>query len=97
MKPIQNGCKARIVNSAAGNNGVVVTVIERIGDVEGFTTEVGPRWRVDKTLDTIHGTAGADHAGENQLQRIDYDGNEKSSWEALKDIWQPSTVTEPTT
>jgi hypothetical protein len=92
MKPIENGCKARIVNSAIGNNGVVVTVVECIGNVHGFTESAGPRWRIDTDVLTSGGGM-TNHMGECQLQRIDYDGNEKSSWEALKDIWQPEATT----
>jgi hypothetical protein len=91
MKPIENGCKARIINSNYGHNGVVVTVICCIGDVEEFTRKHGPRWRTDTGFLTNKGTM-VDHMGEIQLQRIDYDGNEKSSWEALKDIWQPDSI-----
>ena len=71
-KQIEPGCRARIVNSQAGNDGKIVTVLECVGDLVGFKTRFGPRWRMDTQVLTTRG-GDTDHMGEGQLQRIDDD------------------------
>ena len=96
-KPIEAGCRAVIVNSIAGNNGVVVKVLEDAGvshffggGIDGYYTS----WIVDKYLPSIDGDMG-NEVPENQLRRIDdYDGNDIVSWDDMKDIWQPERVEE---
>jgi hypothetical protein len=90
-KPIEPGCKARIVNNIfPGNNGKIVTVIKPVEDGKDCCTiRHGQRWEINIFVRSKFGPM-INHQGEKQLQRVDeYDGNEKISWKAMKDIWQP--------
>ena len=91
-KPIEKGCRAVVVNSRVGNNGIVVTVIGKAPDDHTFRpSERHNIWYVDKKLKG-HATDNY-NCPEYYLKRIDdYDGDEKSSWEAMKDIWTPEQV-----
>lgn len=96
MKPIEPGCKARIVKSHAGHEGLIVTVLDIAGDfgLDGCDRDgqYGKRWNIDVTLTTNRGFA-VSHIGEGQLKRIDdYDGNKKISWEDMEDIWSPKEL-----
>ena len=91
-KAIECGCRAVIVNSEAGNDGVEVTVGVYIGKITGWA---GNRWMVDKSLTVSNPDYDGEtclHAHEGSLQRIDYDGNKKLSWESLEHIWTPDKV-----
>jgi len=91
---IEAGCKAVIVNSQAGNNGIVVTVIKKIGQVEDFDLAVGDRWEVDAYLKSVnHNGIEINHIGECQLKRIDDDSRQVVSWSELADIWTPERET----
>lgn len=97
MKPIEPGCRAVIVNSLAGNQGLVVTVIKHIAQSDcgvGFHHgEQGERWEIDIMIASSLGLR-INHVGENQLQRIDdYDGNDVISWDDKRCVWQPEKIT----
>jgi hypothetical protein len=87
---IEIGKQYEIINSMAGNNGLIVTVTGfagiRVDDVDSFNL-YGSRWRVDRYLTTNYGDE-INHLGERQLKSL-YDGNTKTSWEELKNIWTP--------
>ena len=86
-KPIEEGCRAVIVNSEAGNNGTVVSVLKSLGEHNYGGGEMHHTWEVDIVL---IGKATIDNrVPEFQLKRIDYDGDETTTWEAMKDIWTP--------
>ena len=91
-KPIEEGCRAVIVNSKAGNNGIKVGVLKYFGKASTYRG-LDDAWEIDTTL---QGVVLADCVvPEYQLQRIDdYDGDEKTSWEEMKDIWTPEKVGE---
>ncbi len=99
MNKIEPGCRAVIVNSTAGNNGKVVTVLGIAGEpgLDGVDiyAKHGVRWRIDRLINVVSVETGknkpsVDHIGENKLQRINDDDSRKVvSWEALKDIWVP--------
>jgi hypothetical protein len=97
MKPIEAGCKARVVKSHNGHEGKIVTVIKSLGSgVDGVSQRYGDRWKVNGVFPTNDGKQ-IDHFGECQLERIDYDGNEKTEWESIKtddgvNIWTPERV-----
>jgi hypothetical protein len=80
-KPIEEGCRAVIVNSVAGNNGVIVTVGKFVGEVLGW--EGCKRWEIDKNLPAAHGSI-ATTMQEHQLERIDDEGEQLSSWESVE-------------
>ncbi len=92
MKPIEAGCRAVIVNSWAGNDGLVVTVICRVEDNKDgidIINATGKRWEIDIYVPTNF-AGKINHLGESQLRRIyEYDGNEKISWADMRGIWQP--------
>jgi hypothetical protein len=87
MKPIEEGCRAVIVNSTAGNDGIIVTVGAFIGDVEceipgkWFAEN---RWNIDKELTSFDGLIKYSHISERCLRRIDDNNEELSSWEAVE-------------
>lgn len=99
MNKIEPGCRAVIVNSMAGNDGKIVTVLGVAGEpgFEGVdkARRYGTRWRIDLKIRSAGISSGEfrgliDHIGEGQLQRINDDDSRKVvSWEALKDIWVP--------
>ena len=80
---IEPNCLARIVNSVAGNNGVVVRVIKYLGDIDP-TFPIKDYWEIDKTLPgaDILGrpSANCNWAPESQLQRID-ENRKPVAWE----------------
>lgn len=87
------GKKHEIINSPIGNSGKIVIVTGYAGKkLDGITQKYGDRWYIDQSLKTNKGFF-IDHVGEKQLKPI-YDGNEKVSWESMKDIWQPDTIKE---
>lgn len=94
---IETGCQAVIVNSKAGNNGIEVTVGKFIGEVLGYA--YSDRWEIDKAIKSIYeiggGAAGtAEHCSERELRRIDFNGREITSWDALSDIFIPEDLKE---
>ena len=88
---IEAGCKAVIVNSIAGNDGVVVGVVAWIGVVDTITTRLGDIWEIDTELPNGNGRK-VTHAAEQQLKRIDDDSRQVVSWEELANIWIPKIV-----
>jgi hypothetical protein len=76
MKPIEEGCKAVIVNSAAGNDGIVVTVGKFIGDKKEWV--YGSHWEIDKTITSRRGQR-INFIAEAQLRRID--DEDTTTWE----------------
>mgnify|MGYP003654312880 CR=1 FL=1 len=88
---IEIGRKYVIVNSWAGNDGKVVTVIGYAGSAETMhvSGSTGERYYVDAELTSTWGGT-INHAGELQLKPIDDDSQEVGSWAALKDIWSPN-------
>ena len=89
-KAIERGCRAEIINSVAGNNGTIVTVGDYIGDVNGYF--YGDNWCVNKPMKNHINNDTCYFAPAYALRRIDYDGDEKSSWEEMKEIWNPETA-----
>ena len=87
---IEAGCRAVIVNSHAGNNGIVVTVIKKLGEVKRFSRLNGDRWEVDTYLKTVNNEGiQINHLGESQLKRINDDLRKVVSWDALASIYTP--------
>ncbi len=81
MKRISAGCRAVIVNSVAGNAGILVTVGEFVGKVQGW---VGyDRWEVDKIVNGTYGDKAC-HIRERQLLRIDDAQQELGSWDQIE-------------
>ena len=91
---IEPGCRAVIVNSRAGNKGIIVTVIKNLGGM-GIHEWQGNRWEVDIPMKTTGGRT-VNHIGEKQLKRIDNDSRQVTSWESLKDIFIPDGLKELT-
>ena len=96
-RPIEPGCRAVVVNSSEANNGRIVIVMEYLGALEDWRHR--DMWRVDKKMiwkRGVLGEIGHDNLiSGSKLKRIDdYDGNQSSTWEAMKDIWSPDTVVE---
>ena len=97
-KRIIEGCRAVIVNSEAGNNGIEVTVGKFIGCQ--LTMAGDTRWAIDKRVNTVSGITGrpsgtAQSMEEYQLRRIDDDSEELSSWETVEALcnWNPEKQT----
>ena len=94
---IEEGCRAIIVNSEAGNNGIVVTVGKKRGASKidygngRYSKENYTVWFMSEILENTSGEFG-DFIFEYQLQRLPYDGNEKTTWEAMKDVWTPNEI-----
>jgi hypothetical protein len=76
MKPIEEGCRAVIVGSAAGNDGIIVTIGKYIGHVNGWVED--NYWEIDKAINSKHGTKH-DFCGEKKLRRID--DEDTTTWE----------------
>lgn len=70
-REIVPGCLCLIVNSAACNEGKVVTAVEFVGEVLGF--EGADRWLIDRPINTAFHLYGPTtmFARESQLLRID--------------------------
>lgn len=87
---IEAGCKAVIVNSAVGNDGIIVTVLGVAAPPGSYDydPEDGEIWRVDKELVDSWGGYGC-YTPEFYLRRIDDDSRQITSWEALADIYKP--------
>ena len=88
-KPIEEGCRAIIVNSKAGNNGIEVTVGKLIGKVPKYGDQ--PVWATDKLLKKVYRLNGksapSEHCiAEKNLRRIDDNNEELSTWEAVESI-----------
>ena len=87
-KPIEEGCSAvfRHANGGKGvNYGKITTVGKYLGKVDGF---MGNYWETDVAMENR--ISGPNFFAEgNNLHRIDYDGDELSSWESMKEIWNP--------
>ena len=82
MKPIEEGCRAVIVGSLAGNNGIEVTIGKFLGYIKGWDD----RWETDKILNGTRNDKN-NSIRESQVRRIDnYDGNTKVEW---SELWQP--------
>jgi len=88
-KPIEAGCRAVIVNSIAGNDGIIVTVGEFIGEINGA---FGARqWAIDKKLRGVGRVSGEErgyqsHISEHQLRRIDDNEEKLSTWEEVEKV-----------
>ncbi len=89
MKPIEAGCKCRIVNSSLGNEGKIVTALYVVADAIRYGNKI---WKIDTLLNSYFGQD--DTCSDYFLEPIsDYDGNNASSWDALSDIWNPTKTT----
>lgn len=94
MTPII-GNKYEIINSRAGNNGIIVTVI---GTAPDNPTSLYPtdRWVIDTAIRTLwtDGSEGlpVEDIPACQLKPIDDDSRDVVSWESMKDIWQPELI-----
>lgn len=77
MKPIEEGCRAVIVKSRAGNEGTVVTVLRYIGKIDGWGGD--DRWEIDTPLKNTLGAQPECHVRECCLKRID--DEETTTWE----------------
>jgi len=99
-KPIEPGCLAEIVNSFPENNGRRVLVLRKsIG--HGLIVKNpldADIWEVDTPIAARRGYGLSETAQymnlipERYLRRIDNDGEQASTWDALADIWQPNTI-----
>lgn len=92
---IEVGKRYEIINSRAGNDGKIVTVLGYAGP-PGFNNNNrihGNQYQVDCTL--TYNTGRQDNLiGEKLLKPIDDDDSRKVvSWEELKPIWAPSRET----
>lgn len=87
---IEAGCKAVIVNSSCGHNGIVVTVLRYFGPPGSgeFKFSCGPIWETDCELVDSWDVV-SNLIGENLLKRIDDDSRQITSWDALADIYKP--------
>ena len=88
-KPIEEGCRAVVVNSIAGNDGTEVTVLEYLGDVK--VVKGNKVWRIDKKLKIVGSKSGDDRGisgliDERQLRRIDDNDEQLSTWEAVESV-----------
>ncbi len=84
MKRIEAGCRAVIVNSVAGNDGILVTVIGAAPDND-LMVDARNRWYVDKKIKSIVLETGETFPSsctiaEVKLQRIDDDQQKLGSW-----------------
>ena len=66
---IEPGCMAIIMNSWAGNNGIIVTVGNYIGKVDGWAGN--HRWEVDEPIQSVVPGFSSKHLPDYQLMRID--------------------------
>lgn len=82
MKPIEEGCKAVIVNSRGGNNGKIVNVGKFIGDpkISGYISPEQSRshWEISPPLPSVSGSIG-NTVSEYLLLRID--DEDTTTWE----------------
>ena len=73
-KPIEAGCRAMVIHSVAGNNGIVVTVIEYHPEIitnhKGAVYSIGS-WLTDTALTCFGGVNRNCFVPEKQLMRID--------------------------
>ena len=89
MKNLEPGCLAVVINSAAGNNGKVVTVGNYLGQI--FEKCLYNYWEISPklkgiTIRTMKTTELLGHAPEHQLLRIDvYEEDETVEKEELVD------------
>jgi hypothetical protein len=85
LKPIEPGCLALIVKSAAGNTGSV-RVGKYVGHIPGLRADWGPYWETDRMHKGELGLNGCELA-EDQLMRIDgdWEGKETEVEETLKE------------
>lgn len=89
---IEIGRKYEIINSYAGNDGLIVTVTGYAGP-PGFEFcghDQKDRWYIDQFIPTTYGDK-INHMSECQLKPID-DGREVISWEEMKGIFVPSNL-----
>ena len=93
-KPIEAGCRAVVVNSAAGNNGLVVTV-DGLAGPPGFNRydpKDGQVWRTKEPIPffrLLGDDGAAPLAPEKYLRRID-DDHELGSWDDC--VWKPDSL-----
>lgn len=95
---IEAGCRAVIVNSVAGNNGIVVTVLEKVGIVKVRTNGSGQFWTVDTPLSVFVTYAigpvrkeTTTSVTESHLQRLpDEPANTKCEWDET--IFKPEDL-----
>ena len=92
---IEIGKKYEIINSLAGNDGLIVTVTGYAGP-PGFGncgSSKKERYHIDTEVKSNWGIL-VDHVSACQLKPIKRDGSrDVVSWEALEDIWTPETTT----
>ena len=100
-KPIEPGCRVRLIYVCPENEGQVVTVVSMAGP-PGFdgTISYGPVWEVDRLVAFGWDDEPTSRAGysflvpEGCLERIDYDGNDVISWEDKRCVWRPEKIKE---
>ena len=90
-RPIEEGCRAVIVNSVCGNDGKEVRVIKLVDCVLFSGVGLSNKWVIDLYLLNEEGETN-NTIGEHQLKRIDYDGDSVEKLEGfnLSDIWIPN-------
>ena len=92
---IEIGKKYEIINSHAGNDGLIVTVTSYAGP-PGFDNCGGSkkeRYYIDTEIKTNWGDV-INHIAACQLKPIkEDDSRDVVSWAELKDIWTPETIT----
>jgi len=95
---IEAGCRAVIVNSAAGNNGIVVTVLEKCEIKNELRDGSGQLWTLDQRVNCLRVyNDGSERMGtttymrEEKLQRLpDEDANTKCEWDET--IFKPEDL-----
>ena len=90
---IEIGRKYKIVNSHAGNDGIVVIVTGYAGPAgfEGFHRSAGGhRYFVDRQIKTSRGNT-VNHVAEHQLKPVD-NAADVISWSEMEGIWQPESL-----
>ena len=90
MKPIEPGCECMVINSVAGNNGLIVTAIRYLGEDffdENSVFNKGRVWEIDKKVNAInhhgHALPRNKKISEYNLRRLDdYEPTEEEIAEA---------------
>ena len=89
---IQVGKKYEIINSVAGNDGLIVTVTGYAGPpgFEGLGASKKERWFIDRFVPTNYG-GKVNHLSSCQLKPI-RDDRDVISWDEMKDIFIPNDL-----
>ena len=92
---IEKGCRAVIINSRYGNNGIIVNVGDKIGYIKGINTLAGAQWTVDQPIKYMKEGRKRPkvryNVGEKHLRRLP-----DSGWDKIEELcgWRPNHVSE---